>query len=276
VEEIYERVRDNGPVASGDLRTRTGPKGSWWDWDEAKTALEYLFWCGRLTATRRSSDFARIYDVPERVIPAEVLSRATPTEMEARKELLVQAARALGVATVTDLADYHRQKKVPARAALAELVEDGQLVPVSVEGWDQPAYLHPAARLPRKVEARALLSPFDSLVWERRRTERIFGFHYRIEIYTPAPKRRFGYYVLPFLLGDDLVARVDLKADRQSGVLLVQAAWSEPGVAEAVVLPELAAELRAMAEWLGLGRVQIGDRGDLARRLTAEFCSVGT
>ena len=184
-----------------------------------------------MTAIRRRSDFARLYDLPERVLPAAALDAPTPTEPEARKELLALAARSLGVATLEDLTDYHRQKNAPCKPLVAELVEEGVLRPAAVEGWTRPAYVHrdaddPAAR----SRARALLSPFDSLVWRRERTERLFDFHYRIEIYVPAPKRVFGYYVLPFLLGDRLVGRVDLKADRAAGVLRVQGSYTEPGV----------------------------------------------
>ncbi len=268
VEAVYRRIETDGPATAGDLSERTGPKGTWWDWDHAKLALEHLFWTGRLTAVRRRSDFARVYDLPERVLPAAALAAPTPAEPEARKELLVRAARSLGVATHRDLADYHRQNIPKSRRALHELVEDGHLVTVAVDGWRQPAYALPEVRVPRRVRARALLSPFDSLVWNRERTERLFDFHYRIEIYTPAPKRRFGYYVLPFLLGDRLVARVDVKADRPAGVLLVPGAYAEQplpdGVGPAEVAAELAEELALMAGWLGLERVEVGDRGDLA------------
>ncbi len=232
LDEVEQLVRDTGPVAAGDLRQRNGPKGTWWDWDDGKIALEHLFHHGRVSARRRRSDFARLYDVPERMLPAEVLARPTPPEREARKELLMLAAAHHGLATLSDLADYHRQKPTVVRALAAELVEEGRLVPVEVEGWAnstlQPTFLHPDARRPRRVEARALLSPFDPVVWHRDRTQRLFDFHYRIEIYVPAPKRQYGYYVLPFLLGDRLVARVDLKADRARGTLLVRSAWPEP------------------------------------------------
>jgi uncharacterized protein len=268
VEQVRQRVADEGPLAAGDLSERTGPKGVWWDWDHAKLALEYLFWIGELTATRRSSDFARLYDLPERVLPAEHLAAPTPDPEDARAELLELAARHLGVATHADLADYHRQKTTASKAALARLVEEGRLIPVEVEGWRVPAYRHPEVRTPRSVGARALLSPFDSLVWHRDRNERLFGFHYRIEIYTPRPKRQFGYYVLPFLLGDRLVARVDLKADRQAGVLRVPGAFTEVGMDVSVVARELAVELGDMARWLNLERVEVGERGDLAGPLT--------
>ena len=181
-----------------------------------------------------------------------MLARPALPEIEARKELLVRAARHHGVGTFEDLTDYHRQRKPPCRPLIAELVEEGRLVEATVEGWKQPAYVLPDAVVPRRISARALLSPFDSVVWNRDRTERLFGFRYRIEIYVPPPKRQYGYYVLPFLLGDELVARVDLKADRQRSTLLVQSAWGEPGINEPEVAGELLAELRLMADWLGL------------------------
>jgi uncharacterized protein YcaQ len=271
LDEVLARIEVGGPVASGEFDARVGPKGTWWEWDDAKLALEHLFWAGRITARRRSNDFARVYELTERWIPREALDRPVPTETEARKELLVLAAKHHGVGTFGDLTDYHRQHNPSARALLRELVDEERLIPVAVEGWKQPAYLHPDARRPRRVSARALLSPFDSLVFNRDRTERVFGFHYRIEIYVPPEKRVHGYYVLPFLLGDELVARVDLKSDRQNGTLLVQGSYAEPGVPDAIVVPELAAELRAMAGWLGLGDVRVLPRGDLASSLANAF-----
>jgi uncharacterized protein YcaQ len=265
VDEVYRRVAAEGPIAAGDLEARVGKKGTWWDWDDGKVALEHLFWSGRISAWRRPTDFARMYDLAERVIPSAVLARPAPTEAEARKELLVLAARHHGVGTLDDLTDYHRQKTTPCRVLIDELVEDGRLVPVAVEGWRKPAYRHPDVRLPRRVDARALLSPFDPVVWNRDRTERLFGFRYRIEIYTPAPKRQYGYYVLPFLLGDELVARVDLKADRQHGVLRVPGAFAELGVAVDEVAEALAAELSLMADWLQLDTVEVGARDTAAR-----------
>lgn len=263
VEHVFRRVADDGPMTAGDLCERTRPKGAWWDWDHAKLALEHLFWVGRLTATRRASDFARVYDLPERVIPREHLDAPDLPEHDARKELLVLAARSLGVATHADLADYHRQQVPASRGPLHELVEEGRLVPVQVEGWKQTGYVLPSARVPRQVSARAVLSPFDSLIWHRNRTERLFGFRYRIEIYTPAAKRRHGYYVLPFLLGDQLVGRVDLKADRQRRVLVVPGAFAEPGRCRPEVAAALGEELAVLAGWLGLERIEIGGRGDL-------------
>ncbi len=267
VEDVYRFVADNGPIAAGDLQQRSGPKGSWWDWDDGKVALEALFHEGRVSARRRPNDFARMYDITERVIPADVLARPAVPELEARKELLVLAAGHHGVATVADLADYHRQKPAVCEPLIAELVEEGRLLPVAVEGWDRPAYVLPDVKVPRRVGARALLSPFDPIVWRRERAERLFGFHYRIEIYTPKAKRRYGYYVLPFLLGDELVGRVDLKADRAAGALMVQSAWGEPGIAEVEVADELYEELELMAGWLGLERVELAGPGDLSPAL---------
>ncbi len=270
VDEVLDRVREEGPIVAADLDQRAGPKGPWWDWDDGKRALEVLFHDGRVAAMRRPSDFARVYDLAERVIPAPILATPTPGEADARKELLVRAARHQGVATLDDLADYHRQLPTRCRPLVRELVEDGRLVEVGVEGWDRPAYLHPDVVRPRRIAARALLSPFDPVVWYRPRAERLFGFHYRIEIYVPRPKRQYGYYVLPFLLGDELVGRVDLKADRATGRLLVQGVFGEPGVDAGAVAEELAAELRSMAGWLGLdGGIVVTDNGDLAPALRA-------
>jgi len=269
VADVLRRVTDEGPLASADLEQRVGKKGTWWDWDDGKVALEHLFWTGRVSARRRPTDFARLYDLTERVIPAHVLERPAVPEREARKELLVLAARYHGVATMDDLTDYHRQKNPPCKPLLAELVEEGRLLAARVQGWDKPAFLHPGAARPRRVNARALLSPFDPVVWHRDRALRLFGFHYRIEIYVPQHKRQYGYYVLPFLLGDQLVARVDLKADRATRTLLVPGAFGELGVPTAEVTEALAAELALMATWLGLERVVVGERGDLASPLRA-------
>jgi uncharacterized protein len=268
IDQVRIRIRDEGPIVAGDLNQRVGPKGTWWDWDDGKIALEHLFHAGEVAAIRRPTDFAREYDLAHRVIPREILEFPTPPEIEARKELLVRAARHHGIGTFEDLTDYHRQRNPPCRPLIRELVEEGRLIETSVEGWAKPAYLHPDAVVPRRVTARAVLSPFDPVVWNRDRTERLFGFRYRIEIYVPAPKRQYGYYVLPFLLGDELVARVDLKADRATGRLLVQGAFGEPGVDEGYVADELASELASMAAWLGLERgVEVMGRGDLAGAL---------
>ncbi|MGZ8814888.1 MAG: winged helix-turn-helix domain-containing protein [Mycobacterium sp.] len=267
VEEVYRRIEADGPVASGDLSERVGKKGTWWDWDDAKVALEHLFWTGRVTVTRRPGDFARIYDLTERLIPAEVLARPHVPEREARKQLLELAARHHGIDTFNDLTDYHRQGRQACLPLVAELVEDGTLEVVQVESWPKPAYLHTDARVPRRIEACALLSPFDPVVWFRDRAQRLFGFHYRIEIYTPRPKRIYGYYVLPILWGDSVVGRLDMKADRQGGKLLVQGSFVEPGVPASALAEDLAPELHAMAGWLGLGEVEVVQRGDLASTL---------
>jgi uncharacterized protein YcaQ len=269
IESVYEYVAANGPVVAGDLKQRVGKKGTWWDYDDGKIALEALFYEGRVSARRRPRDFARVYDITERVIPPEALARPTLSERDARKELLVLAAKYHGVGTLRDLTDYHRMKQTLCAPLAAELVEEGRLVAAEVRGWDRVAYVHPDAVTPRRVNARALLSPFDPIVWNRERAERMFGFHYRIEIYTPAPRRQYGYYVLPFLLGDELVGRVDLKADRANSALLVQSAWGEPGVTNGHVAAELHAELQSMAGWLGLERVVVNGRGDLAPALAA-------
>jgi uncharacterized protein YcaQ len=268
VQEVRDRVYNDGPLVAGDVKTRTDPKGSWWDWDDGKAALEYLFWTGEITAQRRPNDFARMYFAPQHVLPKEVLKAKTPTEFEARSELLLLAAKSLGIATASDLLDYHRQKPGPAKPVLAELVEQGNLEQVRVEGWRDVAYILPSVSTPRSINSRALVSPFDSLVWCRPRIERLWDFNYRIEIYTPEHKRVYGYYVLPFVLGDRIVARVDLKADRQAGALLVQGAYSEPEIDVKHVVSELAEELKLMALWLGLDAVKVGDKGDLSSALS--------
>ncbi len=273
VDEVYQHVADHGPIAAGDLKQREGKKGSWWDWDDGKIALETLFHEGRITARRRPNDFARMYDITERVLPAHVLAVPDMPEREARKELLVHAAGYHGVAALVDLCDYHRMKPTDCRPLVAELVEEGRLLPADVEGWTTPGYVLPGLSIPRSVRARALLSPFDPVVWQRDRAERIFGFRYRIEIYVPQPKRQYGYYVLPFLLGDELVGRVDLKADRARSTLLVQATWIEPHAQAAgrddEVASEMLGELQLLAAWLGLEQIEIVAAGNLASALTS-------
>jgi uncharacterized protein len=270
LEFVLDVVRERGPIRASDLaaKGRRREPGEMWSWSEEKTALEYLFFAGRVCAARRVN-FERLYDLPERVLPRQVLEAPTPSQEEAQRQLILIAAKRLGVATEADLGDYFRLPRAESKARVAELAEDGGLVPVRVEGWRQPAYASTErpGGLRRVAAARALLTPFDSLVWARERTERLFGFRYRIEIYVPAPKRVHGYYVLPFLLGDRLVARVDLKSDRQAGVLWVRGAFAEPGVDTALVAEALADELRLLSGWLELGDVSVARKGDLAAAL---------
>ena len=304
VAAVRATIADRGPVTASELEAENGPRtpksGPWWDWRETKRAVEYLFWAGEVSTVDRRN-FERRYDLTERVLPPEVMATPTPDRETAFRELIRVAARALGVATEPDLRDYFRLKPDQSKPAVAALVETGELLPVAVEGWREVGYLSAAAKLPRRVGATALLSPFDSLVWFRPRTERLFGFRYRLEIYTPAPRRVHGYYVLPFLYRGQLVGRVDLKADRAAGVLRVPGAFGEPVVlAEASVagaiesglatveragrrpgvaarrrafaadaVAALAGELRSLADWLGLDRVEVAGNGDLAVPLSA-------
>ena len=252
VKRILKYVEVNGSTSARELSTRTTKKSSWWDWDEAKTALEYLFLTGELMSCGRGSDFARVYDIPERVLPRKILQMPTPSETEARKELLVRAMRAQGVATMHDLADYYRQKPAVVKPLVSQLVEQGVLREVSVDGWQDKAYVHRNAQLPKRLFATALLSPFDSLVWCRPRNERLFNFHYRIEIYTPQAKRKFGYYVLPFMVNGEMVGRVDLKADRANSKLLVQSVHTEKRIKRAAINVTLGKELSLIAKFLNL------------------------
>ena len=276
VEKVHAQVRDGGAATARDLDDGAPrQKVDWgWNWSEARKGLDYLFLTGDLAIAGRNAQFEPVYDVAERVLPPAVLAAPVPAKSEATKELIRRAARSHGVATVRCLVDYYRlppqrgEGTNVAQVAVDELVEDGELLPVTIEGWQRPAFLHRDAALPRKVDARALLSPFDPVVWERERTEHLFDFHYRIEIYVPEPKRQFGYYVLPFLLGDAIVGRVDLKADRKAGALLVKAAYAEPGAPPETV-EELAAELRDLASWLTLDDIVVEPKGDLAPGLGA-------
>ncbi|WP_349897470.1 winged helix-turn-helix domain-containing protein [Parafrigoribacterium soli] len=266
---LLAELADKGPLPASaiehDANRRSGP---WWGWSEVKIGLEVLFRWGEVVSGGRTR-FERSYALPQQVLSQEVLSRDVPTD-EARRRLIAHAASAHGIGTASDLADYFRLKRNEAMPAVLDLVDDGTLVPVTVPGWKQPAYLHRDARMARRIDATALLSPFDPVVWERARAERLFGFHYRIEIYTPQPKRVFGYYVLPLLIDDRLVGRIDLKSDRQNGVLRVQASWSEAD-APACTAERLAPLLRQTAAWQGLGEVEVMGRGDLADAVAAEL-----
>ncbi len=267
VDSILEEIRERGPLSISDLDEPGERSGPWWGWAPGKAVLEWHFAKGALAVSGRRN-FARLYDLTERVLPPDVTSNGLPAA-EAQRELMRLAARSLGVATAGDLANYYGLSATKARPTLDALVAAGELRDVNVEGWKQPAYLDPQATLPRQVHARALLTPFDSLIWRRERVERIFDFHYRIEIYVPRPQRRYGYYVLPFLLGDALVGRVDLKAERDAGTLRVRAAHIEDGRDPRYVARELAEELRSMAAWLDLDRVVVDRRGGLATALRA-------
>ncbi|HEX7759397.1 MAG TPA: winged helix-turn-helix domain-containing protein [Caulobacteraceae bacterium] len=264
---ILSEIERRGPVTGADFAEAGPRKSGWWEWSNGKRALEWLFWSGLIT-TRTRRGFERVYDLTERVLPRAIAQAPTPDEPDAQRQLLMIAARAMGVATEGDLRDYFRLTLEDNRARLAELVEDGALIKIAVQGWKQPAYMVPGAKVPRKLPASALLSPFDNLIWRRERAERVFGARVRLEIYTPAHKREHGYYVLPFLQGEAITARVDLKSDRKAGVLLVQSAHLEPGAQAEEVAPALAAELRRMSAWLGLGQVCASNKGGLSTALS--------
>ena len=268
---VLDEVRGRGPITAAEIEhdaPRT--KDHWgWNWSVVKQALEWLFYTGQVTAAERTTSFARRYDLPERVLPRRVLDAPTPAPEDAFRALVELSARALGVAADRELRDYFRLPVEGFKRAVAELIEDKVLVPVRVAGWKQPAYLHHEARLPRWVRAATLVSPFDPLIWERERTERLFDMAYRIEIYVPAPQRLYGYYVLPFLLGDRFAARVDLKADRKAGELQIPAAWLEPAADQEETAEALADELHRLAGWLGLETIAAPVRGDFAGPLAA-------
>jgi uncharacterized protein YcaQ len=271
VDGVYDEIAERGPIAASALSANRGDRREhWgWNWDDAKLGVANLFWTGRIAARRRTASFEREYDVADRCFPADVLAVPSPTEHEARRELVRRSARAHGIGTAACLADYFRLPTPVVRPILDELVADGEVIATAVDGWTDRAYVWADAACPRRIAARALLSPFDPVVWERTRAEKLFGFRYRIEIYVPKDKRVYGYYVLPFLLGDELVARVDLKSDRQRGVLRVQAAWGEAGIDRTVVAASLAEELSEMAAWLGLSDgVEVAPVGDLHAELS--------
>ncbi len=259
---VVREIGQRGPTAAGDLEAHANRRAGWWTWSDAKTALEWLFWTGELTTATRRPTFERIYDLTERVLPDSVVNASTPDEATAKRQLIEVAARALGVGTEACLRDYYRLSSAAAKPAIRDLVESGTLREVTVEAWAEPAYVHTDARLPKLVMARALLAPFDPLVWHRGRAETLFGAHIRIELYTPKHKRKHGYYVLPFLFGDRIVGRVDLKADRAAETLQVLSAHCEPGIPVDVFVAPLADEIRLMAIWLGLPRIAVTKSGD--------------
>jgi uncharacterized protein YcaQ len=276
VQEVLEQIRQHGPAGAGDVekaikQEQLAKKAGWWEWSDSKTALEWLFWSGQVTTSTRRN-FERVYDLTERVYP-HLYNGGIPDRAIAQRELVATAARALGVATENDLSDYFRLKINETRPRIRELVEAGELLEVKVESWRQPAYLSSSARIPRSLEAGTFLSPFDPLLWERKRTERLFGFRYRIEIYTPAAQRQHGYYVLPFLFGQNFVARLDLKADRTNNVLRVVGAFAEPQTEPKTFVHAVAAELQSMAAWLGLEKIAISKYGDLAPMLRSALSS---
>ncbi len=267
VASVLAQVKDRGPLGASELADAGKSKGSWWGWSHGKEILEWLFWTGQVTTAGRRN-FERLYDIPERVIPATILATPTPSKEQAQRALMEMSARALGVATLRDLRDYFRLPTADAAARLSELVEQGSLLPVTVEGWKQQAYLHRDVRHSRALRTDALVSPFDSLIWERQRTERLFDFHFRLEIYTPAAKRQHGYYVLPFLMDERIVARVDLKADRQTSALQVRGGSCEAEIDPAAVAPRLKDQLETLGAWLELEKVQVTSRrGELLRAL---------
>jgi uncharacterized protein YcaQ len=264
IEDVHRQVEEKGPLQTSEL-SEPGQRtsGGMWNWSIGKVALEALFAKGLITTADRPN-FVRLYDVPERVVAREHLETPGVTPEEAQSKLLLMAARSMGVATADDLGDYYRIRMPHARPLVHQLAERGELIEVEVEGWDKAAYLHPEAKLPRSVNGTALLSPFDSLMWYRKRVERLWDFHYRIEIYVPGPNRIFGYYVLAFLMDGELVGRVDLKTDRQTSRLRVKGAFAEPGVDRLAVGRALRLELETVAYWLGMDDVEIVDNGDLA------------
>jgi uncharacterized protein YcaQ len=270
IEAVYREVVERGPLTASDLEDPGERQGPWWGWADGKHVLEWLFMTGRVSVAERRN-FTRYYDISERVIPDQYRDAAPMPESEALRALLMRAAERVAVGTAKDLVDYFRlqihKTSVRPAALVRDLAAEGALIEVEVEGLDESAYMHPDARIPRAIDARALLNPFDPIVWFRPRTEQIYHFHYRIEIYTPRPKRIYGYYVFPFLLGDELVGRVDLKADRKAGVLRVPGAFLEDGQDETRTAHAMAEELRVMAQWLGLGDIAIGRKGNLASAL---------
>lgn len=274
IQRVLDEIRDRGPMGAGALSEAGKGSGGWWGWSDGKHAVEWLFWTGDLTTHERRK-FERIYDLTERALPSRVANAPTPSREDAQRQLLRISLRTMGVATERDLRDYFRLGVADTRARLADLVQSGEALPVKVEGWKDTAYLPPEVTLPKSTTATALLTPFDSLIFDRQRTERLFDFRYRIELYTPGPKRIYGYYVLPFLMGDRLVARVDLKADRANRRLLASGAFAEPNTTIGEVAEALAAELRLLARWLGLDRVVVGRRGDLVTPLRQALARSG-
>ncbi|MFO1090304.1 MAG: crosslink repair DNA glycosylase YcaQ family protein [Hyphomicrobiales bacterium] len=263
IDTVLAEIRANGPLAARELAGEEKRSGAWWGWHDAKYALEWLFWAGLVTASGRRGGFERLYDVPERVLPASALDSPVPAEADAIRALVERSAIALGIASEADLRDYFRLPVAETKRAVQELIESGALREVGVEGWRMQAYLHRDATLPRRATGTALLSPFDPVVWERQRTERLFGFHYRIEIYTPAHKREYGYYVLPFLHEGRFAARLCLKADRANDTLVVNTSHLEDGADLEGTANALIGELRRLSRWLDLAHMRVDARNGL-------------
>lgn len=274
VEKVYAQVAERGPLTARQVEhDEERTPGGWWNWSSVKHACEWLFYIGELTSAGRNTAFERMYDLPERVIPARVFNQPTPSDEEARLILARRAAAALGVFTPNWLAEYFYTDRKSAPMVLASLLAAGEVEQVEVKGWKRPAYLWTEAARPRKLHVDALVAPFDSLVFDRDRLIEAFDVHYRIGLYTPADQRVHGYYVYLFVMDDRIAARVDLKADRRNGRLLIQSAWLEDGAAEASTAVRLAAELARMADWLGLSEVEVVQRGDLAATLAVAVAS---
>ncbi|WP_146523173.1 winged helix-turn-helix domain-containing protein [Stieleria varia] len=274
IQQVRREITDRGPLSAAELTLSNNRSGGWWGWSDGKTALEWLFWAGIVTTATRRSTFERVYDLTQRVLPPAVLNAKAPDECESHRQLVGRSAIALGVATESCIRDYYRLAAKETRVAIGELTDAGELIRVQVDGWRKPAFMHHTNKVPRSgsgKNAAALLAPFDPLIWHRDRAEFLFGAQIRLEIYTPAEKRKYGYYVLPFLLGDRVVARVDLKADRQNETLCVLATHAESGVAPKTFVSELAKELNLLAHWLGLPKVQVTQKGNAARALRAEI-----
>jgi len=269
VDQVLDEVRARGPIRPADLESHTSSRGPWWDWSDAKVALEGLFFTGQLTVAKRVN-FSRHYDFPERVLPAEVVEARIEPE-EARRLLLKKALKHHGIGTARDIADYYRMGLQSSVPILADMAAAGEIDVVAVADWKGPVYMSPDARIPRAITGVAVLCPFDPVIWNRPRTERLFDFHYRIEIYTPPPKRVFGYYVFAILLDGELVGRIDLKGDRKADALRIRGSYVEEGVDPTRVAPSLAVEMRTMADWLGLDDVTIEPKGNLAKALAKEL-----